>query len=416
MTKKDTQKADIKNRIRRLRWWEEARFGMFIHWGVYSVLGRHEWAMNRERIPVEEYEKLADTWKPKERPAPQWARLAKQAGMKYMVMTTKHHEGFCLWDTKQTDYNALNYGPKRDLVREYVDACREYGLKVGLYYSLMDWHHPDGARCAKDEKARRRFVDFTRGCVRELCSNYGKIDILWYDCPKSLKSAKLWESSKLNAMVRKLQPDIIINDRSLLDEDFSTPEGHVTPAEEGRAWESCLTLNDSWGWQSRPPEDWKSVRQVLEALRIATAGDGNLLLNIGPKPDGSVPAEACERLVLVGKWLAKYGEAVYGKVDRVVDRTEWMNTGFWTSKGKTAYYWCFHWPGRELAIGGLHTKVKKASFLHNGKSIKFEQIKDRLILRDLPRSNPDKIAGVCVIKLECNSKLRHVLGSGCVLF
>ena len=164
-------------RPERIRWWQEARFGMFVHWGLYAQLGRHEWVMNRERIPVAEYEKLADTWAPRERPAREWARLARQAGMKYMVMTTKHHEGFCLWNTQQTDYNAVRCGPGRDLVREYVEACREFGLKIGFYYSLMDWHHPDGARCAYDEAARRRFLDFTQGCVRELCTNYGKIDI-----------------------------------------------------------------------------------------------------------------------------------------------------------------------------------------------------------------------------------------------
>ena len=185
-------------RERRMRWWKEARFGMFIHWGLYSQLGRHEWVMNRERIPLEEYEKLADTWKPKERPAREWARLAKEAGMKYMVMTTKHHEGFCLWDTKQTDYNAVKRGPGRDLVCEFVDACHEFGLKVGFYYSLMDWHHPDGARCAKDEVARRRFLDFTQGCVRELCSNYGKIDILWYDVSWPLEDADRWERVSRN--------------------------------------------------------------------------------------------------------------------------------------------------------------------------------------------------------------------------
>ena len=135
-----------KDRARRMKWWHDARFGMFIHWGLYAQLGRHEWVMNRERIPLEEYEKLADTWQPKERPAREWARLAKEAGMKYMVMTTKHHEGFCLWDTQMTDYNAVRHGPGRDLVREYVEACREFGLKIGFYHSLMDWHHPDGAR------------------------------------------------------------------------------------------------------------------------------------------------------------------------------------------------------------------------------------------------------------------------------
>ncbi|MCC7264983.1 MAG: alpha-L-fucosidase, partial [Candidatus Latescibacteria bacterium] len=222
MNLEEYQAQTAKTRAERMHWWHEARFGMFVHWGLYAQLGRHEWVMNRERIPVAEYEKLADTWKPIERPARAWARLAKEAGMKYMVMTTKHHEGFCLWDTAQTDYNAARRGPKRDLVAEYVEACREFGLKVGFYYSLMDWHHPDGAKCAKDEAARRRFLDFTQGCVRELCTKYGKIDILWYDVSWPLSSPDLWESAKMSQMARELQPHILINNRAQLDEDFGT--------------------------------------------------------------------------------------------------------------------------------------------------------------------------------------------------
>ncbi len=403
-----------RNRARRLRWWQEARFGMFVHWGLYSQLARHEWVMNRERIPVDEYEKLADTWNPKPRPARDWARLAKRAGMKYMVMTTKHHEGFCLWDTQQTDYNAVHHGPGRDLVREYVDACREFGLRIGFYHSLMDWHHPDGARCAKNEKARRRFLDYIQGCIRELMTNYGKIDILWHDVSWPLATPELWESKKMNAMVRRLQPHILINNRSKLDEDFGTPEEHVTAERSGRAWEACMTFNGSWGYMPCAI-DWRPVREVLAMLRTAAAGQGNLLLNIGPAPDGSIPREAIDRLVPVGKWIARNGEAVYGKVDRVAGRLDRPQTGNWTLKGKTAYYWCHRWPGRELVVGGLRTKLLRASYLATGGPIRFTQTKDRLILRGLPKSNPDKIAGVCVIKLEFKSRPRQVLGAGCVV-
>ncbi len=257
MTLDDYLRQTAATRPERMRWWHEARFGMFIHWGLYSQLGRHEWVMNRERIPIPEYEKLAATWQPGPAPAREWARLAKQAGMQYMVLTTKHHEGFCLWDTQQTDYNAVKHGPGRDLVAEYVAACREFGLKVGFYYSLMDWHHLDGARCATDEAARRRFLDFTQGCVRELCTQYGRLDILWYDVSWPLESPERWESPKMNQMVRELQPHIIINNRSQLAEDYGTPEEQVTPAKAGRAWEACMTLNDSWGYQ-RNDDAWKT--------------------------------------------------------------------------------------------------------------------------------------------------------------
>jgi len=405
-----------RDRARRMRWWHEARFGMFVHWGLYSQLGRHEWVMNRERIPVKEYEKLADSWKVKPRPAREWVRLAKKAGMKYMVMTTKHHEGFCLWDTQMKDYNSVKHGPQRDLVREYVEACREFDLKIGFYYSLMDWHHPDGARSAKDEAARRRFLDFTQGCVRELMSNYGKIDVLWYDVAWPLDSAEAWESRKMNRMVRGLQPDIIINNRSYLPEDFGTPEEHIRAEDEGRAWESCMTFNGSWGYMPyAPAEDWRSVREVLGMLQQVTAGGGNLLLNIGPAPDGSVPPEAVERLVPVGKWLAKNGEAVYGKVDRTGNHFEWTVLGWWTLKGKTGYFWCTRWPGREIAFGGFETKLKKASFLTTGKPIRFEQKGNRLILKGLPQENPDRVAGVTVIKMDFASAPKQRLGAGYVL-
>jgi len=407
--------AQIKRtQAKRLKWWHDARFGMFVHWGLYAQPGRHEWVMNRERIPLAEYEKLAKSWKPKPRAARDWARLAKAAGMKYMVMTTKHHEGFCLWDTKQHDYNAARQGPGRDLVREYVEACREFGLKIGFYYSLMDWHHSDGARCATDERARRRFVDFTRGCVRELMSNYGKIDILWYDVAWPLAKADQWESSETNQMARDLQPHLIINNRSCLDEDFGTPEEHIQAAGAGRPWEACMTFNGSWGWQPCPSEDWLSTRKVLDMLRTCTAAGGNLLLNVGPQPDGSLPQEAIERLTQVGKWLKSYGEAVYGGEDRA-ENFEWMPTGAWTRKGDKFHYWVTRWPGKELAIGGLTEEVRSARLLPAGKALAWQQSADRLVLHGLPSRCPDKIAQVGMIELKFKAVPRQLLGAGCVL-
>jgi alpha-L-fucosidase len=279
----------------------------------------------------------------------------------------------------------------------------------------MDWHHPDGANCAKDEAARRRFLDFTQGCVRELCTNYGKLDILWYDVAWPLQTPELWESVKMNTMVRELQPDIIINNRSRLDEDFGTPEEHVTAEKAGRNWEACMTFNGSWGCMPSAI-DWRSVREVISMLRTAAGGQGNLLLNIGPKPDGSVPEEAYERLIPVGQWISRNGEALYGQVDRADGWMEWMPTGQWTLKGNAAYYWCNRWPGRELAIGGLQTQVLRASLLATGEPIAFEQTENRLVLKGLPETSPDEIAGVTVIKLDCASVPRQVLGAGYVVF
>jgi alpha-L-fucosidase len=415
MPSKKTAKPS-KGPARRIEWWHEARFGMFVHWGLYSQLGRHEWVMNRERIHRDEYEKLADSWEVKPNPAREWAQLAKQAGMKYMVMTTKHHEGFCLWDTQMTNYNAVGRTPGRDLVAEYVDACRSQGLKVGFYYSLMDWHHADGAKCARSSKARSRFLDFTQGCVRELMSNYGKIDILWYDVPWPLDSPEAWESAKMNSMVRELQPKIIINNRSQLAEDFGTPEEHIRAEDAGRAWEACMTFNGSWGYMPyAPAEDWHTSRQVLQMLRQVTSGGGNLLLNIGPAPDGSVPPEATQRLLPVGKWLKKYGEAVYGQMDRADGCFEFGTLGHWTRRGKTGYFWCSRWPGSEITIGGLRTEVRKIELLGNGAAVDFEQSRKRLKMRGLPRQNPDRLAQICVLKVEFDDVPEQRLGTGCVL-
>lgn len=405
------QRAD-KSRPARMKWFHDARFGMFVHWGLYSVLGRHEWVMNRERIPVSEYEKIADEWKPKAGAAMKWAKLARDAGMKYIVLTTKHHEGFSLWDSKLNPFNAVRLGPKRDLVAEYVKAARHYGLKVGFYYSLMDWHHPDGHACANDPAARKRFITYTQGLVRELMSGYGKIDILWYDVSWPLNSPLQWDSYRMNAMVRDLQPHIIINDRSQLPEDITTPEEHITPAEEGRGWEACMTFNGAWGFVQTPPEDWHSARKVLEMLRTCAAGGGNLLLNIGPKPDGSVPPEAVERLQKVGRWLKIYGEAFYGPKDRLLNM-EVIPMGWWTRRGSTCYFWCFRWPGKKMAMGGLTQKLKSVRLLPTGKPLAFTQSPDRLVIEGLPEKCPDPINEVAILKMEFHAPPMQIMGAGC---
>ena len=223
-----------------------------------------------------------------------------------------------------------------------------------------------------------------------------------------------WESAEMSAMARELQPHILINNRAQLPEDFGTPEEHVTAEAAGRAWEACMTFNGSWGYMPISP-DWRPVREVVTMLRTAAGGQGNLLLNIGPAPDGSVPPEATERLTAVGQWVAENGEALYGQVERVDGRMEWLPTGMWTVKGNTAYFWCNRWPGRELVIAGLCTHVNRASFLADGTPITFEQTDNRLVLKNLPYHDPDPIAGVTVIKLECAGPPEQRLGAGYVL-
>lgn len=394
--------AAEQDRQRRLEWFRAARFGMFVHWGLYSLIGRHEWAMNRERIPVEEYERLADAFRPLPRPATMWAQLAVETGMRYIVMTAKHHEGYCLWDSELTDYNSVRRGPGRDLVAEFVEAAREAGLRVGLYYSLNDWHHPDGRECLYDEEARNRFVEYTHALVRELCSNYGKIDILWYDCPYPL-TAQGWESERMNAMVRSLQPDILINNRSRIPEDFETPEQHITPAKGGRAWESCMTLNDSWGY-TPIDRNYKTAWQVVRMLRQVASHGGNLLLNIGPAPDGSIPPVYREVFGQVGRWLEKNGPAIYDASEPMVQ--DWQATGDFTRRGNTAYFHCNRWPGSTLVIGGFETKVLSVRY-PGGPAVEFEQTPGRLILKGLPMEAPDHLA--TVFEIECDGEPRQRL-------
>src|SRR5437016_4135876 len=371
--------AQDADRARRTQWWHEARFGMFIHWGLYSVLGRHEWVMENEGIPVSEYAPLVKKFQPMPHAARAWAKLARAAGQKYMVMTTKHHEGFCNFDTKLTNYCAPKQGPGRDLVAEYVEAARAEGLRVGFYYSLMDWHHPDGARSATDEAARQRFVEYTHGLVRELMTNYGKIDILWYDVDWPL-DAKGWESEKMNEMVFKLQPDIIVNNRNGLAGDFSTPEQEIRVSKAGRAWETCMTMNDSWGYQ-RADDNWKSAKTLVRNLVECAQGGGNYLLNIGPKGDGSIPAESVQRLTDVGKWMDKHGPTIYETERSRVGSS--VMAGF-TRKGNTLYVQVYNWPGSTVAVGGLRTKVNSAKLFASARKVDVKQEEFRVQFTGMP--------------------------------
>ena len=392
-----TTEMQERTRVQRMKWWHAARFGMFIHFGVYSTIERHEWVMEDEAIPIGEYTAHAPNFHPAPNCPRAWAALAKKAGMKYMVMTTKHHEGFCNFDAKLTDYCAPRSGPGRDVVREYVEAARAEGLHVGFYYSLMDWHHPDGARCATDESARRRFVDYTHGLIRELMSNYGKIDVLWYDVSWPL-DVNGWESVRMNDMVFELQPEIIVNNRNKLQGDFSTPEQKIVAATDGRAWESCMTLNDSWGYQ-RADDNWKSSRTVIRNLIQCARDGGNYLLNIGPKPDGSVPEESVRILSEVGEWMHTNGHTIYESDPCQVRRSTYAS---FTRKANTLYMHVHFWPGEYVAISGLRTRVKAAHLLKSGIEVKFTQDDFQTKLIGLPADAPD--SPVTTIALECESE------------
>ena len=413
MSKAEYEKWVDSTRDQRMAWWREARFGMFVHFGLYSLTGRNEWLQTNENIPVPEYEKFADQFCPRPGAPQEWAALAKKAGMKYMVMTTRHHEGFSLWDSKANPYNSVNYGPHRDIVREFVDACREYDLKIGFYSSLMDWHHPDGWKCAYDEEARRRFLDYIEALNTELLTNYGKIDILWYDVACPMEHAEGWDSVARNQRLRALQPDIIINDRSRLPEDFGTPEEHITAA--NRDWEACMTFNGiSWGYvdsaQAQPYA--YNAQRIIRMLNTCARGGGNLLLNIGPKPDGSVPEDAVEPLEKVGEWLKENGDAVYGKVTRVGDSGGGNGVSGVSRKGNTYYIWNWIWPkGGSMAIGGYRTAPRRVYFVKDGAPVDFELKGHRILLKNLPETSPDGICGIATIAMEFDEEPGYLFAS-----
>lgn len=395
-------------RDQRMEWWRDARFGMFVHLGLYSVYGKHEWAMAMENWPPNEYAKFADGFLPREGCCLEWAKLAKAAGMKYMVLTTRHHEGFSLWDSSINPFNSVNYGPKRDIVREFVTACRFCGLKTGFYSSLMDWHHPDSATCAFDQAARLRYTAYIKELNRELMSNYGKIDVLWYDVAWPMESYEGWNSLELNKMVRSLQPDIIINNRSLLDEDFQTPEGKIVPS--GRDWEACMTFNGvSWGYldsnQAAPYSH--TPQQIVRMLYEVTKESGNLLLNIGPAADGSIPQEAAPPLKTVGKWIEKNHGFLYGQTD--AKQIIYHGTSNVTYCGSKAYVWNFFWPQTDhtIYIAGIQNRLVKAYFLADRSPISFEQDDWRIKLYDLPDGKADTLLGITMLCLEFDGEIYY---------
>ncbi|MBS7606054.1 MAG: alpha-L-fucosidase [Candidatus Bathyarchaeia archaeon] len=381
----------------RLRWWVEARFGMFIHWGLYAIPARGEWVMFFERIPKSEYAKLARRFNPRRFDADEWVTLAKEAGMRYMVLTTRHHDGFCLWDSQVSDFTSVKATPaKRDFIAEYVEACRRAGMRIGFYYSLLDWRWPeywDGP--AKNPEGWARLRDYVHAQVRELMTNYGKIDILWYDGAWPYK-AEDWQSERLNAMVRSLQPNIIINNRSGLPEDFETPEQHIRYHE--RPWESCMTIDESWWGYHAGDRHLKSTLEIVRLLVRCVAGNGNLLLNVGPRADGSIPEAYKRRLRAVGEWLKRNGESIYGAGAAPFRAA---HLGHVTAKGNKVYVHVFYWPGKsEICIAGIKNRVTGARMLAADKTLPSEQREDRLFIKGLPKRPPDPIDTVIALELE----------------
>lgn len=388
----DAQKTE------RMAQWTNDRFGMFIHWGLYALPARHEWVKNREQLTDADYQKYFEYFNPDLYNPREWAKKAKEAGMKYAVITTKHHEGFCLFDSKYTDYKATNTPAGRDLIKEFVEAFRAEGLGIGFYYSLIDWHHPhftvdrvhpqrtnDPAQHAELNKNRdmAKYREYLHNQVREILTNYGKIDILWLDFSYPGENGKGhvdWDSKKLLAMVRGLQPNILINDRLDLKDyedgwDFTTPEQYKVskwPEVNGKRvpWETCQTFSGSWGYY-RDETSWKDTKQLLVLLIESVSKGGNLLLNVGPTARGVFDHRANAALESMGKWMTYNSRSIYGCTEAPATYAVPEHSLLtYNPKTKRLYVHLLDYPLQNFTLPGYKGKVKYAQFLHDASEIK----------------------------------------------
>ncbi len=382
-----------------IRWFTDARYGLFIHYGLYSLLGRGEWVMNRERIPRDEYMQLANRFTADKFDADAIiGRAAKDWGMKYAVLTCKHHEGFCLYDSQLTDFTAPKTACGRDLVREFVDACRKHGMRIALYHTLNDWTTiPNAVEALEDPgDAYDRFMAYVQGQIREIMTNYGKIDVIWFDgiWPRTAEDLA---ADKLVARMRALQPDILINNRLGGKEsgDLGTPE-HQIQAED-RLWESCqVTTWRLWGYTHG--ERWRPADKLLDMLCECAGKGGNLLLNVGPQADGQLPPEFVTRALQIGEWLEVHGEALYGNDGG--DLTEFITRGWQTTKDNALYLIMRFWDGRPtMRLADLVTPVEKVELLTTGQRLDFDQRGEELFIHGLPRIAPTPLFPV--IKITC---------------
>ncbi len=397
----DAQKAE------RMRWWTDARFGMFIHWGLYAMPARHEWVKQYERITNENYEKYFKRFNPDLYNPKEWARQAKEAGMKYVVLTSKHHEGFCMWDSKYTDYKVTNTPIGKDLIREFVDAFRAEGIHIGFYYSLIDWHHPDftidrvhpqridnGTKADYDKlnvgKNMDNYRQYMKDQVTELLTNYGKIDIIWFDFSypgENGKGHEDWDSEGLLKIARTLQPGIIVDNRLDLNDvwggwDIITPEQvkvdkcPTWKAPDGTEkkvhWETCQTFSGSWGYH-RDETTWKSPAQLIELLSETVSKGGNLLLNVGPTARGEFDYRATERLAAMGKWMHSNSKSIYECTEAPEDLQAPANTVLtYNPKTNVLYIHLLNYPMGKVKCSFMD-KVEYAQFLHDGSEVKFDK-------------------------------------------
>ena len=383
------------------RWFAGARFGLFIHWGMYALYERGEQVLFREHLIPSEYRRRATEFNPQRYDPDAWAALAHEAGMRYAVLTAKHHDGFCLFDSAVSDLTSVKTGAKRDLVRDYVEAFRRAGLRVGFYYSLADWQWPayfNGPE--RDPEGFARFIEYTHTQVRELCSNYGPLDVIWFDGVWP-HPPDAWRSQELLDMIRQLQPGILINDRAGLPGDFGTPEQRVLASGSDRPWESCITsVERHWGYHAGE-RLWKTPEQIIHILAQVSEGAGNLLLNVGPKADGTFPRPFVDLLQEVGEWMRKNGQSIYGSRRGIC---ECISMGRTTVIGSTVYLHVLYWPGSTLHLSGLDNRVLSARYLADDWPIKFEQEGEHITLKGLPTLPPDSRNTVIALEVEGRPK------------
>ncbi len=379
----------------RMQWWHEARFGMFIHWGVYAIPAHDAWIMYQEHVPFDEYKKLAEQFDPQNYNPAEWVALAKEAGMKYMVITTRHHDGYCLFDSKVSDFTSTKTAAKRDLIAEFADACHEADMPLGFYYSLVDWRFPGvlphGTREA--DEVYKPLVDQAHAQVKELLTNYGKVDILWYDMLQPYDPV-LWRSEELNKMARQLQPDIIINDRAGVPADFGTPENRIVA--QDNPWEACYSMNRSWGY-TRYDRNFKPVHELIRLLSSCASQGGNFLLNVAPDADGKIDVEFIEPLRAMGSWMKTNGKAIYGAGPSPIGAP---NLGMESRVGDKVYLLMQRWPGSTIPLAWYGSKVTSAILLANGQKARIEQRGDRVWLHDLPAYPIDPYLNVIELQFD----------------
>ena len=414
-----------------MEWWREARFGLFIHWGLYAVpagqwngqTDHAEWIRTTAQIPVGQYEKFVDQFNPVKFNADQWVKYAKDAGMKYIVITSKHHDGFCMFDSKYTDFDIMSTPFKRDPLKELAAACKKEGIKLCFYHSIMDWHHPDYLPRRDWEKDRpadgadyNRYIKYMKGQLKELLTNYGKIGVLWFDG----EWEQTWTPDKgrdLYNYVRSLQPDILVNNRvgagrnglegftenGEFGGDFGTPEQQI-PATglPNIDWETCMTMNDHWGYNSLD-KNFKSSKDLLQMLVDIVSKGGNYLLNIGPTSEGLFPGESIERLREIGNWMHTNGESIYGTSASPFTKLDWGRcTKIETKNGTRLYLHVFNWPaGGKLTVPGIFNQPSVAFLLAdaNRNPLNIVRQYENLIIT-IPSTPPDKINSVVVLDLN----------------